>query len=386
MKILHCCLAAFYIDDFSYQENILPKMHKKQGHDVAILASTESYVTHKKLGYLEPAEYKTREGIPIKRIPYVKWLPRILVRKLRLYKGVYTFLISCKPDIIFLHDSQFLSIASIVRYAKKNKDVRIYVDGHADRTNSARNWVSYHILHKIIYRYCAKLIEPYAKKFYGTLASRVDFIVDVYGIDANKVELLVMGVDDIVLADIKRDEARRTVREQYHLGESDFVIISGGKINKLKNIHKLVQAVAELGRTNIKLLLFGSFDEYAQKEISKFDKNTSIINIGWIKSEDVYKYLFASDLAFFPGTHSVLWEQAVGAGLPAVFKKSKGQEHVDVGGNCKFIVNADVKEIKRIILEICDDKEAMSELKRNAEEKGAKKFSYFEIAKQAIEM
>lgn len=386
MKILHCCLAAFYIDDFSYQENILPKMHKLQGHDVAILASTETYVTHTKLGYLEPAEYKTREGIPIKRLPYIKWMPHRIARKLRLYKGVYNFLISCKPDIIFLHDCQFLSIASIVRYAKKNKDVRIYVDGHADVTNSARNWVSYHILHKVIYRYCAKLIEPYAKKFYGTLPSRVDFMVDVYGIAANKVELLVMGVDDMVIANIKKEEVRRTVREQYHLKESDFVIVSGGKINKLKNIHKLVQAVAELGRNDIKLLLFGSFDEYAQKEISKFEKNPSIINIGWIQSEDVYKYLFASDLAFFPGTHSVLWEQAVGAGLPAVFKKNKGQDHCDVGGNCKFIDSADVEDIKRIISEICDDKEVLIALKRNAEEKGAKKFSYFEIAKQAIEM
>ncbi len=386
MKILHCCLAAFYIDDFSYQENILPKMHKKQGHDVIILASTETYVSNTKIGYQEPAEYKTREGIPIKRIPYVKWIPHRLARKLRLYKGVYKFLISCRPDIIFLHDFSFLSIASIVKYAKQNKDLRIYVDGHTDFTNSARNWVSYHILHKVIYRYCAKLIEPYAKKFYGTLPTRVDFIVDVYGVAANKVELLEMGVDDSVIAGINKDEARRIVRKQYHLRESDFVIVSGGKINKLKNIHKLVQAVAELGRNDIKLLLFGSFDEYAQKEIGKFEKNASVINIGWVQSEEVYKYFFASDLAFFPGTHSVLWEQAVGAGLPAVFKKNKGQDHVDVGGNCKFIDNTDVEDIKRVILEICDDKEVLSALKRNAEGKGAKKFSYFEIAKKAIEM
>ena len=37
MKIIHCCLAAFYIDNFSYQENILPKIHKLQGNDVFII-------------------------------------------------------------------------------------------------------------------------------------------------------------------------------------------------------------------------------------------------------------------------------------------------------------------------------------------------------------
>lgn len=27
MKILHICLASFYIDNYSYQENLLPKFH-----------------------------------------------------------------------------------------------------------------------------------------------------------------------------------------------------------------------------------------------------------------------------------------------------------------------------------------------------------------------
>ena len=39
MKILHLMLACFYIDKYSYQENYLPKYHKKQGHDVEIIAS-----------------------------------------------------------------------------------------------------------------------------------------------------------------------------------------------------------------------------------------------------------------------------------------------------------------------------------------------------------
>ena len=36
MKILHLMLACFYIDNYSYQENYLPKYHKKQGNDVEI--------------------------------------------------------------------------------------------------------------------------------------------------------------------------------------------------------------------------------------------------------------------------------------------------------------------------------------------------------------
>ena len=50
MRILHMCLAAFYIDKYSYQENILPRMHKKQGHEVQIIASVETFVDDVNLG------------------------------------------------------------------------------------------------------------------------------------------------------------------------------------------------------------------------------------------------------------------------------------------------------------------------------------------------
>ena len=72
MKILHCCLANFYIDNYGYQENILPKMHQLQGHDVQIIASTETYIENKKLGYIEAKSYFTPENILITRIPYLK--------------------------------------------------------------------------------------------------------------------------------------------------------------------------------------------------------------------------------------------------------------------------------------------------------------------------
>lgn len=39
MKILHLCLACFYIDGYTYQENILPRINREDGHDVRILAS-----------------------------------------------------------------------------------------------------------------------------------------------------------------------------------------------------------------------------------------------------------------------------------------------------------------------------------------------------------
>src|SRR5690554_5102561 len=119
MKILHVCLSNFYIDNYGYQENILPKMHKLQGHDVEILASTEIFVDNAKLGYTKPSSYITNDGIPITRIPYVKWLPHTIAKKLRIYKGIKNNLQAFNPDIIFIHGSQFVGVLEIIDYLKK---------------------------------------------------------------------------------------------------------------------------------------------------------------------------------------------------------------------------------------------------------------------------
>lgn len=385
MRILHCCLAQFYIDNYSYQENILPKMHKLQGHKVAILASTETFIDNAVLGYLKPGSYYTKDGIPVTRLPYSKLFPHFLARKLRIYNGVSKVVENFNPDIIFLHDLQFISIKEIVSYVKKHKNVRIYVDGHTDFINSAKNWLSKNILHGIVYKWCAKKIEPYTTKFYGTLPLRVEFIRTVYGISAGKIELLALGADESVFDLEKKDEIRTSIRKALYIKENDFVIVTGGKIDHRKNIHILMKAVNELQKEDIKLIVFGTPDQQMKNDIEKLAKSTSIRYIGWIPSEKVYDYFFAADLAFFPGTHSVLWEQAVGVGLPCVFKKWDGIQHVDLKGNCLFINTADLEEIKEKILLVYYDNNLLLNMRRVAQEKGVTEFSYYEIAKRAIE-
>jgi 1,2-diacylglycerol 3-alpha-glucosyltransferase len=378
-------LAAFYIDNYGYQENILPKIHKLQGHEVAILASTETYVDGGVLGYLKPSSYFTKEGIPITRLPYFRWLPHFIAKKLRIYEGISKAVEQFKPDIIFIHDCQFVGIKEIVSYAKKNSALRIYVDGHTDFINSARTWLSRRVLHGIIYKWCAKIILPYTRKFYGVLPLRVDFFKSVYGIPDTRVELLVLGADDSIVDLSRKDEIRSAIRKKLNISENDFVIVSGGKIDNRKNIHVLMKAVSELTRENIKLIIFGSPTIDMKNEIEELAKCENIRYLGWINSEQVYDYFLASDLGFFPGTHSVLWEQAVGVGLPCVFKRWEGIQHIDVGGNCTFINSDSVDVIKNSIIEIVSDYDLYFKMKKVAIEVGVPVFSYSQIAKRAIE-
>jgi 1,2-diacylglycerol 3-alpha-glucosyltransferase len=383
MKILHCCLAAFYIDNFGYQENILPKMHKLQGHEVKILASTETYIENS-LGYIQPCSYINNDQIEVVRIPYAKWLPLKIVKKLRIYNGITDTLESFNPDIIFMHDCQFIGIKEIAAYAKKHTNTRIYVDGHTDFINSAKTWISKNILHKMIYKWCVKKISPYTKKFYGTLPLRVEFFKNIYNTPPEKTELLQLGIDDTQVDFSQKEVIRKVIRKELELNDNDFVIITGGKIDRRKNIHHLIKVVNELKNDNIKLIVFGTPTPDMKDEIRNLLDSSAIRYLGWLPSEKVYNYFFAGDLAFFPGTHSVLWEQAVGIGLPCIFKKWEGIQHIDIGGNCLFINSND--EIKDNILALYQNKSQLALMKQIAMEKGVNQFSYYEIAKKAIEV
>jgi glycosyltransferase, family 1 len=386
MRILHLCLAAFYIDNYGYQENLLPRMHKQQGHQVLIVASTETYVDNKKLGYINPSEYINEDGIPVHRLPYVKWLPLSIIKRLRYYKGVYEELERFHPDFIFMHDAQFGSINAVVEYMKLHPNVRLNIDGHTDLINSARTFVSRNILHGIFYKRCLKKIEPFTNHFFGTLPNRVDFFKDVYGMPENKVKLLVMGADDSLVKKAKETNQRKAIREKYGINNDSFLLVSGGKFTKDKfDILKVMDAVKELSNLfDVKLLIFGSIGDeetFKTQFLSKCDDKT-IIYVGWIKGNESYNYFEASDVVVFPGLHSVLWEQAVGQGKPCIFHKIVGQTHIDLGGNCLFIRQSTTEEIKQLIKEIMENYEKYNDIAQN---KGLKVFSYYQIAKRSLE-
>lgn len=384
MKILHCCLAAFYIDNYGYQENILPKMHKLQGHNVEILASTETYIKTK-ASYINPGSYLSENGISVTRIPYVSFLPHRIATKLRYYKGINKKLVDFAPDIIFLHDIQFLGVNVFVKYLRKNKNVKVYADSHTDYVNSARNWISKNILHRIVYKYCAQRIEPYVSKFYGTLPARNTFMEELYNIPHNKIELLELGVDDSNTFFYDKEAIRQQIRDKYEILPDDFIIISGGKIDERKNIHQLLQSILDIDNKKIKLFLVGMPTEDMKMVVEDYiQKSKQIIHVGWLNPNNISKYLFAADIAVFPGTHSVLWEQSIGCGLPLIIKRWVGIEHVDLGGNCLFLEGYRSDEIKNTILKVYNNKSLYKEMKRVSEEEGIERFSYSKIADRAI--
>ena len=384
MKIVHLCLGCFFPDNYSYQENMLPKFHKQLGYRVEVIASLATFDKNGKASFLEKGGvYQNEYDIKVTRLDYKK--PEKMYRKLKRYIGTYDALKNAEPDILFIHGCQFMDVNIVVKYIKQHLNIRVYVDNHADFSNSGTNWLSKNILHKIIWKHYAQMLNPYVTKFYGVLPARVDWLVDMYGLPKEKCELLVMGADDEKVAAAFRTNARTKIREKYRIESDNFLIMTGGKIDPAKaQILQLMDAVAQIKNPKIKLIVFGSVTSDLQRQVNARCIENKVCYIGWIKSDDSYKYFAAADLVVFPGRHSVFWEQVAGMGIPMFCKYWEGTTHVDLGGNVEFLYQDSADEIQTKIEELLNNPEKYGSM-QIAAKKGAKYFSYKDIAERCVE-
>jgi len=345
MKICHLCLNGPYNEGWNYQENILPKYHVKQGNKVYQLVTQYMWEGTSLIKCID-SEYINSNGVHVIRCKAKKGLVGGI--RLNRYPELSQLLVAIEPDVIFIHDVQFVDAPVVAKYLKNHPECVAYADSHTDFSNSARNWVSKNILHKLLWKHMAHTLNPYIKKFYGVLPARVDFLVDVYGLPKEKCELLVMGADDELVepAHIKRDETRK----KYSIEENDFLVMTGGKIDLFKTqTLLLMEAVHKITRKNVKLIVFGSVAPELKDEVESLADGEKVQYIGWINANESYPLFAAADLVVFPGRHSVFWEQVVAQGIPMLVKHWNGTTHVDIGGNVGFLYEDSADEIKNAI-------------------------------------
>lgn len=378
-----------YRDGFGYQENIIPRKHKELGLDVQIVTYNQQGDASYDNTILEAHTFNNSDGIPVhvlaknpsilKKIPFiVGWINTTI--------GLENKLEELKPDYIFVHGLCRHDNMDVIRYVKRHPAVRLYADNHSDYYNTPINTFREKSFRYVFGRYSGKQFGKYARKVWGVTPWRVTYQQEVYGVPAHKSDLLIMGGDESLIHWEEKDTIRKNKLSKLNIPFNSFVIITGGKIDRAKNIHILIEALRKMKREDVYLIVFGK----AEKDMVDFMNNVNddnIRNIGWIGSDDCYDLYLASDLAVFPGTHSVLWEQACASGLPCVVKDwDKGFNHVDVGGNCIITKDITVDGLSRLLSNIIDDKETYNIMKTVASTKARTEFSYIEIAKRAIEL
>ncbi len=316
MKILHLCLACYYVDGYNYQENNLPRINAEDGHEVQIIASTATFVDNNRIGFTRPGEYLTEYGVPLIRLAYRGTKGGFLSNRIRCYRGLYARIMQFSPDVIMAHGLSFWSLSDVVRYCKSHPGVKFYADTHTDYYTSGTNWLSMNLLHRIYYRNIIQKAIPYLDKlFYITDECKI-FSLREYKIPESLMEFYPLGGD--CLADEEYNALREKTRKRYGVADG-LLFVHAGKIEPMKKTEQLIRAFSNVPGLNAKLVVAGSIDPGMQESIEELiRRDERIVYAGWKSAEELTKLLCGADLYCQPGKVSAIMQNAVCCRCPVM--------------------------------------------------------------------
>jgi 1,2-diacylglycerol 3-alpha-glucosyltransferase len=313
-------LCDFFNESLEYQENLLVKYYLKHGHAVTVIASTfESVFDY----------YADRHDAQQPARTYVHGEARIIklryryniLNRLRAYTSIYPVLEEECPDLIFVHDIM-LNFPEAVKYVKQHPQCRMIMDYHADYSNSGRNWLSLRVLHGTIRKWFLDRARPHLSRIFPIVPAGAKFLHEVYAVPHAEMELLPLGADTDLASDVRAKGEGRALRAALGVPPGHIVIFTGGKLAPAKRTELLIDAVLSLPDPDVHLFVVGDSGEndaaYKEMLLQRAQGHANIHFTGWLGRVDIYRYLDMADLAVFPASQSILWQQAISMGLPLV--------------------------------------------------------------------
>lgn len=370
MKIVHVSISAPFIDNWGYQENLLPKYLQMEGTKNYIIASANDFPAHFKSEIVNKGTNYVYDGIVVRRIPTKK-----ISTSFAFTKGLHKVLEEIKPDVIFHHNLNCTSMPICARYAKR-KGIPMVCDNHADTINMTKHRLWAWFYYRLLIGFSCKIHKNQIYKAYGVTHARCDFIHDYFGLAKNKIDFLPIGAD-VDLADTINSKTE--LRQLYGFTDERFIIVSGGKMGIGKGTDNLIRAVEELHNEYpmLSLVLFGKFED---DETASQANNSQVTTVyGWCDRVKTLQLLKLADVACWPIHHTTLIEDAVSVCTPLILRKTGTTEHL-IDGNGVWIENGTKEEIKQSILNLLNQKQYQNNELLCACKKLRKTISYHTVA------
>ena len=169
---------------------------------------------------------------------------------------------------------------------------------------------------------------------------------------------------------VDEHDAYEYVNKKHNIKENEHVFLFVGRINKLKNIFFLADALKELnGKLDYKCLFLGTGqDEDEFKEYVKDNEN--IIMVGKVSDRDALaKYYRRAELFLFPSLYdasSLVQVEAASQSTPTVFLEGAATASNVTNGVNGIIAKNDIKEYAKCIIDTIKDEKKYKELCKNA--------------------
>ncbi len=325
MKIVMLC--DFYNESLTYQENLLAIYYVKNGHVVTVITSVFDsvfdYVNDQYDRKLPERTYYA-DGIKIVKLPYrINFLNRV-----RFFRPLDSLLQDEAPDLILVHDIMF-NLADAVRYINCHPNARLIMDYHADYSNSGKNWLSLKILHGVIRKRVLDKARPYLQRIFPIVPASAKFLHEIYSVPYEEMELLPLGADLDMSLDVQASEVGFALRKRHGIPNDSFVVFTGGKLTPGKRTEMLLEAFLLLEREDVWLVVIGDSADvdasYIQRLREMAEDCPRILFTGWLNARQVLEHLDMADIAVFPASQSILWQQAIGMSKPLIIGEPMAQ-------------------------------------------------------------
>lgn len=321
-------LSPFFAEDLDYQENLLVKYYEKHGHEVHLVTSTDTavfdYVADRHDARRPSRTYKMGSAT-IYRLKY----SINLFHRYQRFPDITPILERVRPDLIFVR-SILPNITDCIRYLKRHPECRMVLDYHGDFSNSGRGWLSRYVLHGVLRKRLLDRARPHLSRIFPVTPCSADFLTMVYGVPPEEMEVLPLGADLDVARAVRASGARDALRKAYGIAEDVTVFFSGGKLGPNKRTDVLIEAFKRLPVDRASLVVIGDSSEQHAGYLKTLQEiaggRPNIRFTGWLSKLDVYRHLDLADAAAFGGGQSILWQHAIGAGLPLIIGELVGSE------------------------------------------------------------
>lgn len=369
MTILHIGLLSYYTEGMLYQDNILPQMNIQDGHKVVFVSNASKYVNGV-LQSVDEEDIVLDDGMRLIRLNYDYVINRFITNKIQKVSKLKKILEEVKPDVILYHGLCGYELMDVACYSKKN-NVTFYVDSHEDFINTAKTAVS-KLAYKYIHGYFIKKALPQIKKVLYITAETKDYLVDMYGLPDEKMELYPLG--GIIKSKDRQNEQRNRLLEQYDLPEDAIILSHSGKLSKEKKTIELIKAFSSVISEKLVLFIIGSVPESERQCFNELIANDKRIRyLGWKNGQELLDILCGTDVYLQPGSQSATSQVALCSGCALVVAPTRSYKQL-YEDSVLYVDGID--KLKELIEQIKENESLVEEYKRMGYDLALKKLDY----------
>ena len=376
MKIVHVTMVDAYSEGWAYHRNIISEKNKCDGNEVSIITTKYRMGDHGETVLSSPGLSYTKSGIKIIRLnDIVPLLPHFVQDRLHWTHSLYKCIENEKPQIIFVHNPQFINLGTVSNYKRNHPQVVLIGDTHADKfvsTGKHPRWSQF-----INQNFWGPLIRrnfKYFDKFCYIGLEQKKFFEEMYKISLKEAEFTPLPAP--IVESPEKAELRKEIRAELGLDDSTFLFVHSGKLAKPKRTKDILTALRK-NKINCRLVIIGSIPEDNDELKGLFAEEPRVSYLGWKSGDELRRYLAAADLYLQPGNMSVTMQNALACGTPVMIYPHESYKYF-LGDDAIYVKNVD--DILKCFSDIESDRSILNKLSAKAYEVAHK---YFDIGNQA---